>query len=136
MVNGKVGAAAVLVRQGATDNIARYHLGPDTEHEVYEAEIVGLQLALHLLENERDAEKVEIYVDNQAVLKTLEAKEAENMVVLFRQIKTLLNRVTGRFLDLEMETRWIPGHVTIPCGPQPVTSRASTRTEDALGYPA
>ena len=113
MVKGQVGAAAVLIRQGAADKTARVHLGPDTEHEVYEAEVIGLQLTLHLLAQERDVGQVEIYVDNQAVLHTLMGKKTDNMSHLFVQLAKSLRAITNRHLDVDIKTRWIPGHVDV-----------------------
>ncbi|KAF8597852.1 hypothetical protein BDV93DRAFT_400448, partial [Ceratobasidium sp. AG-I] len=80
---------------------------------VYEAEIIGLQLALHLLAQEREVERVDIYVDNQAVLRTLKGKKTDNMANLFIQLGRLLRTVTNRFIDVEIKTRWIPGHVDV-----------------------
>lgn len=113
MIDGKVGASAVLIRQGAQDKIAKFHLGTDTEHEVYKAEIIGLQLALHLLAQEREAKRVDIYVDNQAVVRTLTAKKTNNLTHMFIQLEKLLNYVTHRFVYLEICTRWILGHVDV-----------------------
>ena len=48
--DGGVGASAVLYRPGiAEPTVLRYRLGDSTRHSVYEAEIVGLLLAAHLL---------------------------------------------------------------------------------------
>ena len=46
---GGIGASAVLFINGVEQNSLRYHLGSVFEHTVYEGEIVGLTLALHLL---------------------------------------------------------------------------------------
>ena len=46
---GGIGASAVLFIDGIERNSLRYHLGSVSEHTVYEGEIVGLTLALHLL---------------------------------------------------------------------------------------
>ncbi|KAE9407131.1 hypothetical protein BT96DRAFT_750408, partial [Gymnopus androsaceus JB14] len=45
---GGVGAAAVLYRDGEEIETVRFRLGSDDDHEVFEAEIVGLILSLHL----------------------------------------------------------------------------------------
>ncbi|KAF8750374.1 Reverse transcriptase (RNA-dependent DNA polymerase) [Rhizoctonia solani] len=55
MVGGNVGAAAVLIREGKEEVVARKYVGSDREHEVYEAEVVGLILGLELLARERGA---------------------------------------------------------------------------------
>ena len=49
-----MGAAAVLFRQDKEPRVLRFHLGMAANHMVYEAELIGLLLALHLLRDERD----------------------------------------------------------------------------------
>ena len=49
---GKVGAAAVLIRRNRLEQILHFHLGPEAEHTVHEAELVGLLLAIHLISTE------------------------------------------------------------------------------------
>ena len=44
-----IGAAAVLYINKIEHKSLCYHLGPTTQHRVYEGELVGLSLALHLL---------------------------------------------------------------------------------------
>ena len=46
-----------------------YHLGPDSEHTVHKAELVGILLAVHLIQTEANAKvSITIEVDNQAAL--------------------------------------------------------------------
>ena len=60
---------AVLMLNDMVLTSLRYWLGKETEHMVYEAEIMEVILALHLLMGvERGLQKVMIGVDNQAVL--------------------------------------------------------------------
>ena len=47
-LDGQVGAAAVLFMQGEEPKVMRFHLRTIADHTVYEAELVGLLLALHL----------------------------------------------------------------------------------------
>ena len=53
-IDRQVGAAAVLFRQDREPRVLRFHLGMAADHTVYEAELIGLLLALHLLHDERD----------------------------------------------------------------------------------
>ena len=53
-IDGQVGEAAVLFRRNREPKVLRFHLGTATDHTVYEAELIGLMLALHLLRDERD----------------------------------------------------------------------------------
>ena len=70
---GKVGASTILIRKDRPDKILHYHLGPEAEHTVYKAELVGLLLALHLISTERcGATSCSIAVDNQAALKAFD----------------------------------------------------------------
>lgn len=68
-MDGKIGTAAVLMLGETKLRTLRYCLGNETDHTVYEAEIIVIILALHtLMEVERYLSKVMIGVDNQAVL--------------------------------------------------------------------
>ena len=60
-----------MVRHGEPDKVLKVQLGRDTEHEVYEAELVGLQLGLHLIREANWIDGAAIFIDNQAVLKAL-----------------------------------------------------------------
>jgi hypothetical protein len=67
---GKVGAATILIRNDKPDCTLHFHLGPETEHTVHKAELVGMLLALHLISTEEcNATSYLIAVDNQAMLK-------------------------------------------------------------------
>lgn len=65
----KIGAAAVLFKNGRVLKSLKYFLGPETEHTVYEAEAVAVTLAIHILTGmKKKLKKVTIGTDNQAVL--------------------------------------------------------------------
>jgi len=49
----KVGAATILIRKNCPDRMLYLHLGREAEHIVHEAELVGLLLALHLINMEK-----------------------------------------------------------------------------------
>ena len=71
-LEGKVGAAVVLIIKGRHSQTLHYHLSLDMEHTVHEAEMVGLLLGLHML-NTGTCRKTAtmIRVDNQAAIKAL-----------------------------------------------------------------
>src|SRR6266481_5437211 len=69
--DGKVGAAVVMCKWGKRDKILRYSLGTLMEHTVFEAEAVGVLMALHLLRNKWGIRRATIHLDNQAVLGVL-----------------------------------------------------------------
>ena len=65
----KIGAAAVMMKNGTEVKTLQYHLGTETKHTVYEAEAVAAILALHILTTGKNKlKKVTIGMDNQAVL--------------------------------------------------------------------
>jgi hypothetical protein len=73
-IDGKVEAAAILIKRGAITNTLHYHLGLDSEHTVYKAELVGLILGLYLIKQEGTRGKcMAIRIDNQAVLKVFQS---------------------------------------------------------------
>jgi len=48
-IEGNVGATTVLFHSGQEKRVARKHPGPDCEHTVFEAEVIGLMLAAELI---------------------------------------------------------------------------------------
>jgi hypothetical protein len=67
---GGIGASAVLYINSNVSKALRYYLGSDKEHTVYEAEVVGLSLGLHLLTNmqRRLHSSVPLGSDSQAAI--------------------------------------------------------------------
>ena len=51
--DGKVGAVALLIRQGEPNCMLHYHLRPSSKHMVHEAELVGILLGLHLIKMDK-----------------------------------------------------------------------------------
>ena len=113
---GKVGAAAVLKRVGSPDRVLMLHLGTTEQHTVYEAELVGMILGLHLIKTEpRNKVKCALSVDNQAALSAIGSKMnksgqhlAANLLKLAKQLKK--RGGNGRF---GLTFRWSAGHVGI-----------------------
>ncbi|KAI0046409.1 hypothetical protein FA95DRAFT_1454963, partial [Auriscalpium vulgare] len=110
--DGKVGAAAVLLRDGCRPRILRYHLGKVSDHTVYEAEYVGLLLAVELLRTEDDANRsTAISVDNQATLRALRTRTSrpgQYLATAFVSSATSLKKTRRRGFTLTL--RWVPGH--------------------------
>src|SRR6266481_9251049 len=65
--DGQVGAAVALIHGDQPVKILCYHLGPLTHHMMYEAEVVGVLLALQLIGKDMASVKL----DNQAVIQAL-----------------------------------------------------------------
>ena len=89
-----------------------YHLGALTDHTVFEAEAVGVLLALHLLRFEWDATKAIILIDNQAILGTLvihKAKPAQNIIdEIISQVENTWRQAGN--LGFQLELGWVKGH--------------------------
>ncbi|QRV88338.1 ribonuclease H-like protein [Ceratobasidium sp. AG-Ba] len=113
-IDGGIGAAAVLCRDGHPNKILRHHLGSDKRHVVYEAELVGAMLALHLLANERNVESAWIGIDNQAVLHTMRSPVINAAPHLVLAIADLAKRLTRTHPGLTVTTTWVPAHEGVP----------------------
>jgi ribonuclease HI len=73
VLEGKVGAVAVLICKGRHSQTLRFHLGPDSEHTVHKVEMVGILMGLHILSTKKNNGKlVMIGMDNQAAIKAFD----------------------------------------------------------------
>ena len=68
---GNIGAAAVTLQDGPA---LRHRLGKDSKHTVFEGEIIGVILALSILETHSAAL---IALDNQAVIQALQNNRSQ-----------------------------------------------------------
>jgi hypothetical protein len=68
-LDGKIGAAAVLYRNGVLKSKRRLHLGSMKHHTVFEGEGVGMILGLELIREEGQVEgMVSMGIDNTAAI--------------------------------------------------------------------
>ena len=76
---GGTGALAVLYKDNRIVKSLRYYLGPLTEHTVYESELIGLLLTLHMLIGLTChlLHSVIIGLDNQAAIHSLTNQESK-----------------------------------------------------------
>ena len=114
--SGKVGVAASLYVDFTHVVTLQYHLGKDTEHTVFEAEVVGLILAARLLLSRNEATfPATIFVNNQAVIRSgvhPTAKPGHYLLLHFRKLVRHLQDEK----DLEntsINLNWIAGHANI-----------------------
>jgi uncharacterized protein (DUF342 family) len=63
-MEGKIGAAAILYRNGRIKNKIHYQLGSQQHHTVYEGEGVGAILGIKLLQKEWGIHSAIIYIDS------------------------------------------------------------------------
>ena len=72
----KIGAAAVLTKNGFVTRTVKYHLGEEEIHTVYEAEALAVVLSIQVLHNTNKLyHHVTIGMDNQAVLMALRSQK-------------------------------------------------------------
>ena len=104
-LDGKIGAAAIVTLNGTKLRNLRYHLGKETDHTVYEAEIIAVILALHILmEINRPLARITIGIDNQAVLLGLKNQTS-------KPGHYLLDKIHDTLEDLQVKQARNRGHV-------------------------
>jgi len=112
-LNGKVGAAAILTREGKPPRALHLALGPESEHTVHEAELVGILLGMHLISTERRGNATfALGVDNQAATSAFHSALRNPGHHLAREILQVANRTQkrrrkGRY---KLTIRWTAGH--------------------------
>jgi len=113
---GKVGAAAVLTRQGKADRVLRICLGTTNQHTVPEAEMVGLLLGIHLIHTEkRNRKSCAIGLDSQAAIKALHTEltnPGHHLAAEALKIATHLRKRNGN-AKYSLTIRWTAGHMGI-----------------------
>jgi hypothetical protein len=74
-INGKVGVAATLTRQGNPLRTLHLHLGKEKHHTIHEAELAGILLTMHLISTEKHGHTTfVIAVDNQAAIQVFHSE--------------------------------------------------------------
>ncbi|KAG8870013.1 hypothetical protein FRB98_002007, partial [Tulasnella sp. 332] len=75
-LNGHIGAAAITT--GPTNTTLRYYLGRDSAHTIFEAELVGILLALHIIAHcPPRTRSALIALDNQAAIEAVRDNRAQ-----------------------------------------------------------
>jgi ribonuclease HI len=112
---GKVGAAAILIRPGKETRKLHFHLGSTDRHTVFEAELVGLILGLHLIKTEKTRTSYAIGADNQAALAaaaTPGSNSGHYLANLFLTAANTIRKANGTS-NYSLMLRWTAGHVEI-----------------------
>ena len=112
-VDGGVGATAILFKDGQRCGTLKFHLGASSSHTVYEAELVGIILAAHLLKVERGGQEAEISVDSQAAMDALNLNKPAPSHYLVNEAHKMLKAVKVQHPTTKLLVRWIPGHMGI-----------------------
>jgi ribonuclease HI len=114
--NGRVGTAAILKWEGKPDQTLKLHLGSTEQHTVYEAELIGMIMGLHLIKTEpRSKVKCSLSVDNQAALVAIKSemnKLGQHLTADILQIAKQLIEQKGNS-RFSLTFRWSVGHIGI-----------------------
>jgi ribonuclease HI/endonuclease/exonuclease/phosphatase family metal-dependent hydrolase len=113
-IAGKVGAAAVLYRNGVKIRSLRYHLGSDKEHTVPEAEALAFVLAMELLGKETRARRVSLAADNVGSIWRSTAAAAKPMQFIWELFYKSWVAIKKRSRNVLLTIRWVPGHEGVP----------------------
>lgn len=110
---GGVGAAAVLFMDGEEIEAVRFRLGTDDDHEVYEAEIVGLILSIHLARQRPRIKKLSIWIDNTAAIAATDTASPGPSHYLLDYFHALLVELRASHPGIKVIISWIPGHMGV-----------------------
>ena len=67
-IDGQVGVAAVLFSNGIEQAVLHQHLGTSRQHTVFEAELVGAILRMHIAMQMGSNNSITLGIDNQVML--------------------------------------------------------------------
>jgi ribonuclease HI len=107
---GKIGAAAVTL---STQDSLQYHLGSIRRHTVFEAELVGILLALQLAAKYRNTKTLLIALDNQAAIRALTNNRPQPGQHILSAILTSIRTLQNKRRSLRIHLAWVPGHANI-----------------------
>ena len=128
---GKVDAAAIMIRQGEPNRVLHYHLGPSTNHMVHEAELVGMLLGLHLIKTDRKGRtSYTLGIDNQVVISALnlvKATTGQHIANEILETATCIKKQRNSS-KYSLTVRWTAGHAGIE-GNEEVDSKAKKAAE-------
>jgi ribonuclease HI/endonuclease/exonuclease/phosphatase family metal-dependent hydrolase len=108
--DGRIGAAAVLYRNGRKRRSLRYLLGSDKDHTVPEAEGIALVLGLELLRRERGVRRVSMAADNVGAIIRSATSKAAPMQYVWEIFRRRWETVKRQFRRMALTIRWVPGH--------------------------
>jgi ribonuclease HI len=114
-IDGQVGAAAVLYRNGNIQATLRLHLGPATKYGIAEVELVGELMAVHLLTKIQGRYgEATIGADNTSTLHNMLNQKPRGAHYLMDEIHNRMEAaVRHRKTRRQIRMVWTPGHVGI-----------------------
>ncbi len=98
---------------GQWEATRRLYLGKTSEHTVFEGELVGLILGIHLASVYGRFPRISLFVDNQAAIKALQkpkARAGHHLVdTFYKQLEQMLRNRPR----LAITIHWVPGHIDV-----------------------
>ena len=109
-IEGNIGAAAVLYRNGRLRRSLKCQLSTTLHHTVHEGELVGVGLGFELLQKESTCHSVAFFVDNQAAIQRTNNRKPKSGHYLVDHIHSQASRIFQQYPDLPIVINWVPGH--------------------------
>jgi ribonuclease HI len=113
-IEGHIGAAAVLYRDGVLKRRRRMQLGTTKHHTVFEGEGIGMILGLELIREERQVEgMVSMGIDNTAAISATHAIKPGPSHYIWDMFHKRLKMVRNKHKNMDLLMKWVPGHMDI-----------------------
>jgi ribonuclease HI len=109
-MEGNIGAAAILYRNGRMKSSIRFKLGSIQHHTVYEGEGVGAILGAKLVSKEWGARSATFYIDNRATIMATQLTKPAPGHHIFDTLHDYIGSLKNKNRNLQITFRWIPGH--------------------------
>jgi len=104
---GNIGAAAILLDPPMA---FQYHLGTDSDHTVFEGELTGVLLALHMVDRLLKPDSILIALDNQAAIRALQKSSPQPGQHILDAIHARIRQLRSRRKICNLHLEWVPGH--------------------------
>ncbi|KAF9035865.1 ribonuclease H-like domain-containing protein, partial [Panaeolus papilionaceus] len=109
-IGGRVGGAAVLYRGEEEWEVRKRYLGKAKHYTVYDAEVIGVDLALETLLQEGCKGLITIGLDNQAVLSAVRHRWVRSAQLTWIRIQRNMNTLLKMSRNTKVRFTWTPGH--------------------------
>ncbi|PBK82599.1 hypothetical protein ARMGADRAFT_867970, partial [Armillaria gallica] len=89
------------------------HLGPDTHHTIFKAELVGAIQAVDIIRSTPCLTKATILLDLQATILALQSEKTKSGKYLVKEFHNQVCKLQAIHKTLHICIQWVPGHVGI-----------------------
>ncbi|KAF9033858.1 hypothetical protein BJ165DRAFT_1410220 [Panaeolus papilionaceus] len=109
-IRGRVGDAAVIYKGREEVEVRRRYLGKIRRHTVYQAEVIGVDLALEALVHRRCTGNITIGLDNHAVLAAIRHRWIRSAQHIWKNIQRNIKKLLTMSRGTRITFVWTPGH--------------------------